>query len=116
MARDSYNPWLQEISDGRNDQVFRLRLSWLYTLSPIKASVERKARMFSSISIKNEKRQADERAEFQRQMKSGNMEDPMARTRRQFGDLAVTWRIWIRGPRATKYFWADAKGNLSDHQ
>jgi hypothetical protein len=64
----------------------------------------------------NEKKQADERAELQRQMKSGKMEDPMARTRRQFGDLAVTWRIWIRGPRATKYFWADAKGNLSDHQ
>ena len=64
----------------------------------------------------NEKKQADERAEFQRQMKSGKMEDPMARTRKQFGDLVVTWRIWIRGPRATKYFWADAKGNLSDHQ
>ena len=64
----------------------------------------------------NEKKQADERAEFQRQMKSGKIEDPSARMRKQFGDLAVTWRIWIRGPRATKYFWADAKGNLSDHQ
>lgn len=64
----------------------------------------------------NEKRQADERADLQRQMKSGKMEDPMARTRRQFGDLAVTWRIWIKGPRATKYFWADPKGNLSDHE
>jgi len=64
----------------------------------------------------NEKRQADQRAERQKQMKTGKVEDPMARTRRQFGDLAVTWRIWIRGPRATKYFWADPKGNLSDHQ
>jgi hypothetical protein len=64
----------------------------------------------------NEKRQADERADRQRQMKSGKMEDPMARTRRQLGDLAVTWRIWIKGPRATKYFWADPKGNLSDHE
>jgi hypothetical protein len=64
----------------------------------------------------NEKRQADETADLQRQMKSGKMEDPMARTRRQFGDLAVTWRIWIKGPRATKYFWADPKGNLSDHE
>jgi hypothetical protein len=64
----------------------------------------------------NEKRKADERAERQRQMKSGKVEDPMASMRKTFGDLAVTWRIWIRGPRATKYFWADAKGNLSDHQ
>ncbi len=64
----------------------------------------------------NEKRQADERADLQRQLKSGKMEDPMARTKRQFSDLAVTWRIWIKGPRATKYFWADPKGNLSDHE
>ena len=64
----------------------------------------------------NEKRKADEAAELQRQMKTGKMEDPMARLRRQMGDLAVTWRIWIRGPRATKYFWADPKGNLSDHE
>lgn len=64
----------------------------------------------------NEKRQADERAERQKQMKSGKVEDPMASMRKKFGDLAVTWRIWIRGPRANKYCWADAKGNLSDHQ
>jgi hypothetical protein len=64
----------------------------------------------------NEKIQANEKAEFQRQLKSGKMEDPMAKFRRQAGDLAVTWRIYIRGPRATKYFWADSKGNLSDHQ
>jgi hypothetical protein len=64
----------------------------------------------------NEKKKADEKAEFQRQLKSGKMEDPRASLRRQSGDLAVTWRIYIRGPRATKYFYADAKGNLSDHQ
>jgi hypothetical protein len=64
----------------------------------------------------NEKRKADEAADLQRQLKTGKMEDPMARIRRQVGDLAVTWRIWIRGPRATKYFWADPKGNLSDHE
>ena len=64
----------------------------------------------------NEKRAADERAARQQQMKTGKMEDPMARLRRQTGDLAVTWRIWVKGPRATKYFWADPKGNLSDHE
>lgn len=64
----------------------------------------------------NEKRKADESADLQRQLKSGKMEDPMIRTRRQFSDLAVTWRIWVKGPRATKYFWADPKGNLSDHE
>ncbi len=63
----------------------------------------------------NEKRRADEKVEFQRQMKSGKVEDQMAKFRREAGDLAVTWRIYIRGPRATKYFWADSKGNLSDH-
>src|SRR5882724_12597986 len=37
----------------------------------------------------NEKRKTDESAEMQRQMKTGKMEDPMARMRRQMGDLAV---------------------------
>jgi hypothetical protein len=64
----------------------------------------------------NEKKKANEKAEFQRQLQSGKMEDPMAKFRREAGDLAVTWRIYIRGPRATKYFWADSKGSLSDHQ
>jgi hypothetical protein len=30
-------------------------------------------------------------------------------------DLVVTWRVWIRGPRATKDFWVDAKGNVWDY-
>jgi hypothetical protein len=64
----------------------------------------------------NDKRNADEAADLQRQIKSGKLEDPSARIKRQFSDLAVTWRVWIKGPRATKYFWADPKGNLSDHE
>jgi len=64
----------------------------------------------------NDKRHADEIADLQRQLKSGKMEDASARIKRQFSDLAVTWRVWIKGPRATKYFWADPKGNLSDHE
>ena len=64
----------------------------------------------------NEKRKADEAAEREQAFKTGKFPDPIAKMRNQFSDLAVTWRIWIRGPRATKYFWADPKGNLSDHQ
>ena len=41
--------------------------------------------------------------------------DPLQQARQPFSDLVPTWRIWIKGPRATKYFYADAKGNLSDH-
>jgi hypothetical protein len=63
----------------------------------------------------NDKIKADESADLQRQIRSGKLEDPMARLRRQTNDLVVTWRVWIKGPRATKYFWAGPKGNLSDH-
>src|SRR6266550_5981281 len=64
----------------------------------------------------NEKRKADAEAAREQAFKTGKFPDPMEMVRGQIGDLAVTWRIWIRGPRATKYFWADPKGNLSDHQ
>jgi hypothetical protein len=64
----------------------------------------------------NEKRKAAEAAEREQAFKTGKFPDPIAKMRNQFSDLAVTWRIWIKGPRATKYFWADPKGNLSDHQ
>ena len=64
----------------------------------------------------NEKRKADAEAAREQAFKTGKFPDPMDMVRGQIGDLAVTWRIWIRGPRATKYFWADPKGNLSDHQ
>jgi hypothetical protein len=30
-------------------------------------------------------------------------------------DLVVTWRIYVKGPRATKDFWVDAKGNIFDY-
>jgi hypothetical protein len=78
-------------------------------------SVGWEATSYTRTKAENEKIKADESAELQRQMKSGKMEDPIARFRRQTNDLAVTWRIWIKGPRATKYFWAGPKGNLSDH-
>jgi hypothetical protein len=64
----------------------------------------------------NEKRKADEAAERDQAFKTGKFPDPIAQMKNHLGDLAVTWRIWIRGPRATKYFWADPKGNLSDHE
>ena len=39
--------------------------------------------------------------------------DPFAVKRREFNDLAITWRIWVKGPRMTKDFYADAHGNLA---
>jgi hypothetical protein len=32
------------------------------------------------------------------------------------GDLAVTWRVYVQGPRASKDFWVDLKGNVWDYQ
>jgi hypothetical protein len=47
------------------------------------------------------------------QQKLGPIERMKKRTN-FYRDLAVTWRIWIKGPRMTKYFWADAKENLAE--
>jgi hypothetical protein len=41
--------------------------------------------------------------------------DPMKTLGDSLEDLVVTWRVWIRGPRATKDFWVDAKGNVWDY-
>ena len=60
------------------------------------------------------KLQADRDREFQRQMRAGKI-DPNEEIRKSFGDLAVTWRVYIRGPRATKDSWVDLKGNVFDY-
>jgi hypothetical protein len=62
----------------------------------------------------NDKLQADRDKEFQRKMMAGKI-DPNEEMRKSFGDLAVTWRVYIRGPRATKDFWVDLKGNVFDY-
>jgi hypothetical protein len=62
----------------------------------------------------NDKIQADKNAEMQKQMLSGKY-DAMKSIRESGGDLVVTWRVWIRGPRATKDFWVDSKGNVWDY-
>jgi len=41
--------------------------------------------------------------------------DAMKSIRESGGDLVVTWRVWIRGPRATKDFWVDSKGTVWDY-
>ena len=40
--------------------------------------------------------------------------DPFAVKKRELNDLAITWRIWVKGPRITKDFYADAHGNLAN--
>lgn len=59
-----------------------------------------------------EKQQQEDRDKFLEQSRSGKMDDPMNAIRKRFGDLAVTWRVYIKGPHMSKDFWADAKGNL----
>lgn len=61
-----------------------------------------------------ERRSAEESREFERQARAGKVEDQIGKLRRRLGDLVVTWRVWIRGPRATKDYWFDAKGKLSE--
>ena len=58
--------------------------------------------------------QADKHAEMQKQVRAGKY-DAMKSIRESVGDLAVTWRVWIRGPRATKDFWVDPKGTVWDY-
>jgi hypothetical protein len=67
----------------------------------------------SLIQSKAEKEQAwaEERKEFERQARSGTIED---RLRRRLNNLVIVWRVWIKGPRATKDYWFDAKGKLSE--
>lgn len=57
---------------------------------------------------------AAKRDEMQKQMKAGKY-DPMKSIRESTGDLVVTWRVWIKGPRATKDFWVDSKGTVWDY-
>jgi len=78
-------------------------------------SIDWESARWTRTKEENDKTLADAREEFTRKAREGKL-DGMDQVRKTLGDLVVTWRIWIRGPRATKYFWADAKGNLSDHQ
>ena len=73
-------------------------------------SVDWEAASWTRSKAETDKKAAERRAE----MMSGKG-DPMKSIRDSFGDLAVTWRVWIRGPRATKDFWVDLKGNVWDY-
>jgi len=49
-----------------------------------------------------ELRHAEERKEFERQARAGQMGDPMKNLVGRLNDLVVTWRVWIRGPRGRR--------------
>jgi hypothetical protein len=68
-------------------------------------SVDWESASWTRSKAENEKKGAERR---EKQMRSGNLDFSS-------GDLAVTWRVWIRGPRATKDFWVDLKGNVWDY-
>jgi hypothetical protein len=62
----------------------------------------------------NDRLAAAKSDERQKQLKAGKY-DAMKSMRESTGDLVVTWRVWIRGPRATKDFWVDSKGTVWDY-
>ena len=76
-------------------------------------SIDWESARWTRTKEENDKKQADDRAEFLRNAREGKV-DAMAAIRK-LGDLVVTWRVWIKGPRATKDFWVDAKGNVWDY-
>ena len=68
-------------------------------------SVDWEAASWTRSKAENDKKGAERR---ERQMRSSSLDFSS-------NDLAVTWRVWIRGPRATKDFWVDLKGNVWDY-
>ena len=62
----------------------------------------------------NDRLAAAKSEEVQKQLRSGKY-DAMKSIRESGGDLVVTWRVWIRGPRATKDFWVDSEGTVWDY-
>ena len=77
-------------------------------------SIDWQSASLTKTKAEREKAQADERAAFERDMRAGKRSDPMDSIRKNFSDLAVTWRVWVKGPRATKDFWFDKNGKLSE--
>jgi hypothetical protein len=61
------------------------------------------------------KEENDKAAEERRKKFMSGKGDPLKTMGDSLQDLVVTWRVWIKGPRATKDFWADAKGNVWDY-
>ncbi len=77
-------------------------------------SVDWQSAHWTRTKEENDRLAAAKREAMQSQIKSGNY-DAMKSIRESGGDLAVTWRVWIRGPRATKDFWVDPKGTVWDY-
>lgn len=68
-------------------------------------SVDWESASWTRSKAENDKKGAEIR---ERQMRSGTLDFSS-------GDLAVTWRVWIKGARMTKDFWVDLKGNVWDY-
>jgi hypothetical protein len=59
-------------------------------------------------------RSKEEKAKRDAEEKKRSLKDRFSKLPDHNSDLVVTWRIWVKGPRMTKYFWADKKGNLGE--
>lgn len=77
-------------------------------------SVNWEAASWTRTKEENDRIKADRDKEFQRKLLAGKV-DGMEEVRKSLGDLAVTWRVYIKGPRATRDFWVDLKGNVFDY-
>jgi hypothetical protein len=77
-------------------------------------SIDWESARWTRTKEENDKKQAEAREEFTRKAREGKL-DGMDQVRKSLGDLVVTWRVWIKGPRATKDFWVDNKGTVWDY-
>ena len=77
-------------------------------------SIDYESARWTRSKEENDRLAAAKRDEMQKQMRSGKL-DAMKTIRESGGDLALTWRVWVRGPRATKDFWVDSKGTVWDY-
>lgn len=77
-------------------------------------SIDWESARWTRTKEENDKIQAAKNAEQQKQIRAGKY-DVLKSIRESGGDLVVTWRVWIRGPRATKDFWVDSKGTVWDY-
>jgi hypothetical protein len=78
-------------------------------------SVDWQSPRWTRTKEENDRIRKEKDKEREKKMRSGNYNAWKEMTSAP-SDLVVTWRIYIKGPRATKDFWVDAKGNIFDYQ
>jgi hypothetical protein len=78
-------------------------------------SVDWESASWTRSKEENDRLAAAKKEEMQKQVRAGKY-DMIKNLREKSSDLVVTWRVWIKGPRATKDFWVDSKGTVWGYQ